>query len=201
MTTQNDVSRHLASSIDSSPDGVLMESSERIVYMNAAYARFLGYDDPGALIGQSIEAIAAPADLERLAFYGNERRAGRPAPDRYEFLGRRRDQSLIALAASVSVSLLGDTSFITTVVRPVPREVSPVDLEQKLSERETEVLRMLLQGRRNKTIAYELGISQKTVATHRTRLFRKLGVEDAWHLFQLANVTGGFGAREAGATS
>lgn len=47
-----------------------------------------------------------------------------------------------------------------------------------LSRRELDVMLGLVRGRRPKAIALEMGISQKTVATHRTRLMRKLNVDD-----------------------
>lgn len=55
---------------------------------------------------------------------------------------------------------------------------------QRLSPRETEVMTMILAGRRLKEIAAMLDISVKTVTTHRSRLLRKLGVEDNLGLFR-----------------
>ena len=55
---------------------------------------------------------------------------------------------------------------------------------QKLSPREREVMTMILTGRRLKEIAAVLDISVKTVTTHRSRLLRKLGVEDNLGLYR-----------------
>ena len=55
---------------------------------------------------------------------------------------------------------------------------------QKLSPREREVMTMILGGRRLKEIAATLDISVKTVTTHRSRLLRKLGVEDNLGLYR-----------------
>ena len=46
----------------------------------------------------------------------------------------------------------------------------------KLTGREQDVLRGLVQGMPNKTIAYDLGISPRTVEVHRANLMSKLGV-------------------------
>lgn len=54
----------------------------------------------------------------------------------------------------------------------------------KLSPREREVMTMILSGRRLKEIAAQLDISVKTVTTHRSRLLRKLGVEDNLGLYR-----------------
>jgi DNA-binding NarL/FixJ family response regulator len=48
----------------------------------------------------------------------------------------------------------------------------------ELSPREREVLRCVADGKPNKLIARELGISEKTVKTHLTRVFQQIGVTD-----------------------
>jgi DNA-binding NarL/FixJ family response regulator len=48
----------------------------------------------------------------------------------------------------------------------------------RLSEREREVLALLAQGEPNKVIARALGISEKTVKNHLTRIFEAIGVTD-----------------------
>ena len=55
---------------------------------------------------------------------------------------------------------------------------------QRLSPRENEVMGMILTGRRLKEIAAMLDISVKTVTTHRSRLLRKLGIEDNLGLYR-----------------
>jgi DNA-binding NarL/FixJ family response regulator len=48
----------------------------------------------------------------------------------------------------------------------------------RLTRRELEVLRLIVDGHHNKQIAAVLGISEKTVKTHCSRLFQRLGVSD-----------------------
>lgn len=55
---------------------------------------------------------------------------------------------------------------------------------QRLSPRENEVMSMILAGRRLKEIAANLDISVKTVTTHRSRLLRKLNLEDNLGLYR-----------------
>ena len=57
---------------------------------------------------------------------------------------------------------------------------------ETLSPREIEVLKLLIEGNRNIDISSKLKISQKTVNTYKTRLMRKLEVENAVDLFQQA---------------
>lgn len=49
---------------------------------------------------------------------------------------------------------------------------------KKLSTREAEVLNMLATGKRNKEIAEVLDINEKTVSTYKTRLLKKLKVDN-----------------------
>jgi DNA-binding NarL/FixJ family response regulator len=49
-------------------------------------------------------------------------------------------------------------------------------LYKRLSTREVEVLKLLSTGKKNKEIAIELEINEKTVSTYKARLYRKLNV-------------------------
>jgi len=60
---------------------------------------------------------------------------------------------------------------------------SPFD---ELSPRELEVAMLLSQGLRQEDIAKRLSLSAKTVNTHKTRLFQKLGIQDSIALARLA---------------
>jgi DNA-binding NarL/FixJ family response regulator len=50
--------------------------------------------------------------------------------------------------------------------------------EPALSERETEVVRLLAKGHNNRAIAAELFLSEATVKTHLVRIYRKLGTQN-----------------------
>jgi len=54
----------------------------------------------------------------------------------------------------------------------------------RLSRRESEVMSMILVGKRLKEIAATLDISVKTVTTHRSRLLRKLRLDDNLSLYR-----------------
>lgn len=57
---------------------------------------------------------------------------------------------------------------------------------RKLSTREIEVLKLMAAGKRNKFVAEELGLNEKTVSTYKARLMRKLGVDNMVDLLQQA---------------
>lgn len=57
---------------------------------------------------------------------------------------------------------------------------------EKLTSREREIMRFVIAGKMNKTIADELRISIKTVEAHRARVMQKVGVDSVAALVHLA---------------
>ena len=57
---------------------------------------------------------------------------------------------------------------------------------EKLTSREREIMRFVIAGKMNKTIADELSISIKTVEAHRARVMQKLAVDSLAALVHLA---------------
>lgn len=60
-----------------------------------------------------------------------------------------------------------------------------------LSERERQVLDAVVTGKMNKTIAYDLDISIKTVEAHRARVMEKMEATSLAHLIRMVAMTGG----------
>jgi two-component system response regulator DctR len=66
------------------------------------------------------------------------------------------------------------------------RQAAPVArLLSELTERERDVMRLVIDGRPNKLIADALGISVRTVEVHRARVFDKMNVKSAVELANL----------------
>lgn len=66
------------------------------------------------------------------------------------------------------------------------REGDGLQAASRLTPREREIVQLLAEGHRNKIVAHKLGISIKTVETHRTTLMRKLGVKSIVELVRYA---------------
>ena len=114
---------------------------------------------------------------------------------------------LLEAGASGYVGKGGDASELLRAVRDVARgkrylasniaqnlalsgiggDASPFDA---LSPRELEVALLLTQGLRQEDIARRLSLSAKTVNTHKSRLFDKLGIRDSIALARLATQCG-----------
>jgi DNA-binding NarL/FixJ family response regulator len=81
------------------------------------------------------------------------------------------------LIRGVQAAARGESPFAPKAARTLlaARAERP---ELHLSERELDVLRLVAQGLPNKLVARNLGISEKTVKAHLTRIFQQLGVTD-----------------------
>jgi len=113
-------------------------------------------------------------------------------------------RKLIEAGASGYVGKGGDSAELVRAVRDVARgkrflasaiaqklalsgldgEATPFD---ELSPRELEIAMMLVQGLRQEEIARRLSLSPKTINTHKSRLFAKLGIEDNIALARVAS--------------
>ena len=62
---------------------------------------------------------------------------------------------------------------------------------EQLTQREQEVMQMILAGKLNKVIADELGIAMRTVEVHRSHIFEKMQVRSAVELSQLLSALNG----------
>ncbi|HEY8257254.1 MAG TPA: response regulator transcription factor [Gemmatimonadales bacterium] len=86
---------------------------------------------------------------------------------------------------------------LTAVVRGQEAE-SPAGLLAQLTGREREVLERVASGKTNKEIASELGISHRTVETHRESMMRKLRLRTVADLTRFALETGVIGGGSPG---
>jgi DNA-binding NarL/FixJ family response regulator len=62
--------------------------------------------------------------------------------------------------------------------------------EDPLTPRQREVLRRIAEGRSTKEIAFDLGLSVKTVETHRAQIMERVGIRDVAGLVRYAMRTG-----------
>jgi DNA-binding NarL/FixJ family response regulator len=102
------------------------------------------------------------------------------------------------LAAAIRVIAAGEALLAPSVTRrliqrfadqPAPKKVDAKSLG-RLTDRETEVLRLLARGLSNAQIATELVVSETTVKSHVAHLLMKLGLHDRVQAVVLAYETG-----------
>jgi DNA-binding NarL/FixJ family response regulator len=82
------------------------------------------------------------------------------------------------VAEGIRAAARGESPIDPRAARTILTAQSEPDPGAMLSAREAEVLALLVEGLPNKLIARRLEISEKTVKTHLTAIFRALGVTD-----------------------
>ena len=115
-----------------------------------------------------IEVIALTSVLEDKAVFG----AIRAGAIGYLLKDTEADDLIKAIKAAAS----GQVQLSTKAAERLMREVRVPDNPEKLTDRETEILRLLAEGKSNKEIAAILYIGETTVKTHVSNILMKLGV-------------------------
>jgi two-component system, NarL family, response regulator LiaR len=80
------------------------------------------------------------------------------------------------LCRAIKAAAAGQVQLSPEAAARLMREVRAPESPEPLTERETEVLALLAQGRANKEIARSLHVSETTVKTHVSNILMKLGV-------------------------
>ena len=84
-----------------------------------------------------------------------------------------KDSAATDLRSAVRTVMAGEIFFSPELSRP---RAEPPEFESPITRRERQVLVRVARGNTNKEIAAELGISHRTVETHRESIARKLGI-------------------------
>lgn len=100
----------------------------------------------------------------------------------FDFIEKPLDSQRLVLA--VLNALRFDTEQRSKVLNTAERSEAATTRLSLLSEREREVLDLVLQGDQTRTISEKLNISIKTVEFHRARIREKLGVNSLAELFR-----------------
>lgn len=87
-----------------------------------------------------------------------------------------KDTEANELIRSIKAAAEGQVQLSPQAAARLMREVRAPESPETLTERETEVLRLLAQGQSNKEIARHLSIGEKTVKTHVSSILGKLNV-------------------------
>lgn len=104
-----------------------------------------------------------------------------------------KDSSPSELRGAIRKVVAGESAFsaaaarqLSTALREEETKREKAERVASLTPRELEVLRHVVAGRTNKETATALGISHRTVETHRENILKKLGVRSVAELTRLA---------------
>jgi two-component system, NarL family, response regulator LiaR len=88
-----------------------------------------------------------------------------------------KDTQAETLCQAIKAAADGQVQLTPKAAARLMQAVSMPESPEALTERETEVLRLLAQGYSNKQIAHSLNNTEKTIKTHVSRILAKLGVQ------------------------
>jgi len=88
-----------------------------------------------------------------------------------------KDTQAEALCQAIKAAAAGQVQLTPKVAARLMQAISAPESPEALTERETDVLRLLAQGYSNKQIAHCLNNTEKTIKTHVSRILSKLGVQ------------------------
>src|SRR5256712_5760087 len=88
-----------------------------------------------------------------------------------------KDTQAEALCQAIKAAAAGQVQLMPKAAARLMQAISAPESPEALTERETEVLRLLSQGQSNKQIAHSLHNTEKTIKTHVSRILSKLGVQ------------------------
>jgi DNA-binding NarL/FixJ family response regulator len=83
-------------------------------------------------------------------------------------------------------SVMATGSYFSPAIAQRLLQPSEPTVDDELTHRQVEILRLIAQGRASKEIAYELGLSPKTVDVHRARIMERLRLNDIASLTRYA---------------
>jgi PAS domain S-box-containing protein len=195
----DDFAKGLFASIEHSPIATVISDprlpDNPLVAANAAFARLTGYST-SQVLGRNCRFLAGPrTDPEASAVIREA--VDKKLPCTTELLNYRKDGSTFWNAVMVA-PIFGPTGELAfylgsqvdlgeaTAHPAVARSVLARERIEALTPRQTQVLRDMSLGFRNKQIAYRLGIDEKTVKMHRAALLRRLEVPTSADAIRIA---------------
>ena len=185
--------------IGSSPIAAVMSNprlpDNPIVECNAAFETLTGYRRE-EIIGNNcrfLTGVGTEPKLTELLRDGIRRRQ----PVMVEILNYKKDGTPFRNAVMVApiFGTSGELEYFLGSQVEIAEDVARIDDARReaargriaaLSRRQREVLLLIASGKLNKQIAYELGLSERTVKMHRAAVFAGLGVKTSADAIRLA---------------
>jgi DNA-binding CsgD family transcriptional regulator len=182
----------------------LMQKAEQLIFVQDAEARYLFFtatpgpgDAPVDVIGRSPEDLFEPAAALRMV--DRVRQVAREGKEFMELTSINVGEQVLLFVDQLAP--LRDAGGSITAVATLSKRMternyggeelsSSSKASRELTQRETGILRLIASGLTSAQIGERLGISRKTVETHRTRIMQKLDIHKTSALVRYAAKAG-----------
>lgn len=163
-----------------------------IIAANRAFERLTGYCE-NDLLGRNCRILAGP-DTDPVRRAALREAIASATPAMIELLNYRKDRSKFINAVMIAPVLDDDGRLACFVGSQMEVDRAPVhgllssaaERLSVLTPQQQAVLRLVARGWRNRQIAEELGLTEKTIKVYRSALVRRLGVASSGEAMRLA---------------
>jgi PAS domain S-box-containing protein len=171
------------------------QADNPLIAVNEAFCALTGYQED-EILGKNCRFLRGP-DTENgqtqklregifdhkpvLAELINYRKDGSPFRNAVMIAPMFDDQGRIEYYVGSQIEILPEEESIAVV-----RQQHAVEIVDRLSPRQREILQQMAQGFRTKQIAFRLSLSEKTVQMHRMLMFKKLSTSNAADAVRIA---------------
>lgn len=166
-----------------------------IIACNEAFMELTGYSEP-EIIGRNCRFLSGP-DTEPWLTEAIQDGVRDQRPVLVEILNYKKDgtpfRNAVVVApvfdeeGELAYFFGSQVELVEDALAPsLSRRAQAAEKVRELSRRQMQVLQMVAKGLRNKQIAFELGLSEKTVKMHRGLAMDKLGARSSAEMVRLA---------------
>lgn len=109
--------------VEASYDGIALVNDGRIIIANKSFAKIFGYDSGEELINKEILDFSSNDDILKVAEYFRLIEKKKDAPYRFDFLGKKRDNSYLHTELSVGTFDIDGQTYIVLIARDITERI------------------------------------------------------------------------------
>lgn len=109
--------------VEASNDGIALVQDGRIIVANKSFANIFGYDSGEELLNKEVLDLSSNDDIIKVAEYFRLLERKKEAPSRFDFLGKKRDNSYLHTEISVGTFDVDKKTYIVLIARDITERI------------------------------------------------------------------------------
>ncbi|AFH48202.1 Signal transduction histidine kinase [Ignavibacterium album JCM 16511] len=109
--------------VEASNDGIALVQDGRIIIANKSFANIFGYDIGEELLNKEVLDLSSNDDIIKVAEYFRLLERKKEAPSRFDFLGKKRDNSYLHTEISVGTFDVDKKTYIVLIARDITERI------------------------------------------------------------------------------